>query len=160
MRGLVAPVPPHVVHGIPGIIYPLPLQNWHFLVLSTTSTSPFPPQISHGLFRYFPVPSQNLHVTIPGSLGNFFTSAFASDILNHITINLKLRYKYFLLIPISQKNRESRRLSYFTNCLLCWDNECSLTGAAVPFSECCLAEFGSWVREVKVDQVICEACLD
>lgn len=160
MIGLVAPVPPHVVHGIPGIIYPLPLHHWHFLVLSTTSTSPFPSQTIQVTFWCLPVPSQNLQFTIPGTLGVLFISPFSSDILNHITINFKLSYKHFLLIPVSKKNRESRHLAYFTNCLLCWDNECSLTSAAVPFSECCLAEFGSWVPEVKVNQFICEACLD
>jgi hypothetical protein len=139
-------------------MYPLPLHIWHFRVESTTSTFPFPSQTIHFSFWCLPVPSQYLHVTIPGTLGALFTSA--SDILNHITINLKLGYKYFLLIFVSQKNRESRHLAYLTNCLLCRDNECSLSSAAVPFSECCFAECGSWICEVKVDQFICEACLD
>ena len=71
-------------------------------------------KLSHVLFRCFPVPSQYLHVTIPGTLAGLFTSPFASAILNHITINFKLCNKHFLLISVSQKNRESRHLAYLT----------------------------------------------
>ena len=70
------------------------------------------------LYMFCSVVFQSHHNTcmlqFPGTLGGLFTSTFASDILNHITINLKLSYKFFLLISVSQKNRESRHLAYLT----------------------------------------------